>query len=104
MNRLYLKQNFHTLKMKKYMSLKAQLNEFNKITMYLKNIDIKIDDEDQNIIVLYFLPSIIEHFITTLLYENDIISMEVVKTSLTLKSCKRRCLEKRVRVRLKICL
>lgn len=56
-DRLYLKQHIYTLKMREYMSLKAHLNEFNKIIMDLKNIDINVDDENQVIIVLCFLPS-----------------------------------------------
>lgn len=81
-NRLYLKQRLYTLRMRKSISLKVHLDEFNKITMDLKNIDVKIDDEHQAIIVLCSLPASYEHFITTLLYGKDTISMEDVKASL----------------------
>lgn len=50
--------------------------------MNLKNIDIKIYDDDQTINVLCSLPALYEHFVTTLLYVKDTISMEDVKTSL----------------------
>ena len=82
MNRLYLKQQLYTLRMREGMSVKAHLDEFNKIIMNFKNIDIKIDDEDQAIIVLYCLSVSYEHFVTTLLYEKDTISIEDVKASL----------------------
>lgn len=52
LNRLYLKQYLYALRMREDMSLKAHLNKFNKIIIDFKNIDIKIDDEDQVIIVL----------------------------------------------------
>lgn len=64
------------------MSVKAHLDEFNKIIMDLKNIDIKIDDEDQVIIVLCSLLASYEHFVMTLLYGKDTISMKDVKASL----------------------
>lgn len=81
-NRLYLKQCLYILRMREDMSLKAHLDKFNKIIMDLKNIDIKIDDEDQAIIILCHLLTLYEYFVTTLLYENYTISMEDVKAFL----------------------
>lgn len=51
-NRLYLKQRLYTLRMRECMSLKAHIDKFNKIIIDLKNINIKIDVENQVIIVL----------------------------------------------------
>jgi hypothetical protein len=39
------------------------LDEFNKILMDLKNIDIQIDDEDQALILLCLLPKFFDNFI-----------------------------------------
>lgn len=75
-NKLYFKQYLYTMRMKECRSLEAHFYEFNKIIVNLKNINIKIDDEDQVIIVLCSLPASYGHFITSLLYGKDTISME----------------------------
>ena len=46
-----MKQWLYTLKMQEGMHLCDHLDEFNKILMDLKNIDIKVDDEDQALIL-----------------------------------------------------
>ncbi|GAV88728.1 UBN2_2 domain-containing protein, partial [Cephalotus follicularis] len=51
-NRLYLKQRLYTLQMKKGMSVKEHIENFNKVIHDLKNTNIKIDDEDQALILL----------------------------------------------------
>lgn len=45
-NRLYLKQRLYTLRMSEGTPIKSHLDELNKIILDLKNIDVKIDDED----------------------------------------------------------
>lgn len=42
--------------MKEGMIIKDYFDEFNKIILYLKNIDVIIDDKDQVLILLYLLP------------------------------------------------
>lgn len=42
--------------MKEGMFIKDYFDEFNKIILYLKNIDVIIDDKDQVLILLYLLP------------------------------------------------
>jgi hypothetical protein len=45
-NHLFLKQRLYIQKMQKGMLLCDHLDEFNKILIDLKNIDIQVDDED----------------------------------------------------------
>ena len=66
------------------MPLAKHLDEYNKIILNLKNIDVKIDDENQTHILLYSLAPSSEHFIHTILYGQDTPSMEDIKASLNL--------------------
>ena len=55
-NKLYLKQRLFTLRMKEGTPIKDHLDELNKILMDLKNIDVRIDEKDQALILLCSLP------------------------------------------------
>ena len=55
----------------KIISIKDHLDEFNKTIMNLKNIDIRIDDENLAIILMYSLSNSFKHFIETMLYGID---------------------------------
>ncbi|KAJ0045199.1 hypothetical protein Pint_06056 [Pistacia integerrima] len=67
-SRLYLKQRLYTLRMKEGMSIKDHLYYFKKVISDLKNVSIKVEDEDQALILLCSLPLSFEHFIDTTLY------------------------------------
>lgn len=41
--------------------------EFNKIIIDLRNVDIKLDEEDQFLILLYSLPISLDNFINSIL-------------------------------------
>ncbi|BFG25254.1 hypothetical protein CerSpe_115280 [Prunus speciosa] len=61
--------------------IQNHLYEFNKIFMDLKAMDVKIDDEDQVLILLRSLPHSYGQFLETMLYGWHTMSMEDVKTS-----------------------
>ena len=67
-NRLYLKKPLYALLMEDDKPLKKHMDDFNRIILDLKNIDVKIDDEDQTMILLSSLPKRFEHFVDTMLY------------------------------------
>ena len=53
--------------------------------MDLKNIDVRIDEEDQALILLYSLPNSFENFVNSMLYGRDTLSLEDVKSALHCK-------------------
>ena len=57
------------------------LDEINKILLDLKNIDVKIEEDDQAFFLLYSLPPF-ENFVNNMLYGRDTLSLEDVKSSL----------------------
>ena len=83
--RLYLKERLYALLMEDDKPFKKNLDEFNRIFLDLKSIDVKIDDEDQAIILLSFLPKPFDHFADTMLYRKATLSMDEVKAALNSK-------------------
>jgi len=93
-NCLYLKQQLYTLKMKEGMPLCDHLDEFNKILMDLKNIDVQVDDEDQALILLYSIPDLFNNFVNSTLYDRDTISLADIKSTLNSMELRTRLNEK----------
>ena len=58
------------------------LDDFNKIILDLKNIDIKVDDDDQALILLCSLPDLFDNFVNSMMYSRDTISLVDVKFAL----------------------
>ncbi|KAL5766374.1 hypothetical protein ACOSP7_016991 [Xanthoceras sorbifolium] len=66
-------------------SVGYHINEFESLIMDLQNLDVKIDDEDQALLLLCSLPSSYRHLRETILYGKDTISLKDVKTALETK-------------------
>jgi hypothetical protein len=81
-NRLFLKQRLYTLRMQEGTPLCDHLDYFNRIILDMKNIDIKVDDEDQALILLCSLPDSFDNFVNSMLYGRDTISLADVKSAL----------------------
>src|SRR3954469_17554029 len=66
MNRLYLKKRLYTLRMEEGFVVKEHLDAFNSIIMDLGIVDIKVDSEDQALILLCSLPRSYDSFVDML--------------------------------------
>jgi len=64
------------------MPLKEHLDELNSVLMELHDIDVKMEDEDLAMILLAYLPSSYNNFVSSLSVGKDSIILEEVKSTL----------------------
>ncbi|PKU66461.1 Retrovirus-related Pol polyprotein from transposon TNT 1-94 [Dendrobium catenatum] len=89
-NRLYLKKDLYTLHMEEGKYLKKYIDEFNKFILDLKNVDVRIEEENQGVILLSSLLKSYENIKDTLLYGKQTLTMIEVKSILVSKQLQRR--------------
>lgn len=65
--------------------IRKHMDEFNKIILDLKNINIRIDEEDCAILLLSSLPRTYEHFVDTMLHGKYSLTEAEVKYALNSK-------------------
>lgn len=70
-NRVYLKEQFHTLQMKEDTSISYHLSILNGIFFELESIGVEIDDEDQVLRLIWSLPPFYEHMKPILIHEKE---------------------------------
>ncbi|GJU74030.1 retrovirus-related pol polyprotein from transposon TNT 1-94 [Tanacetum coccineum] len=81
-NKLLLKQRLFSLRMKEGSALKDHLDALNSILMDLKNVEVKIDNEDAALILLVSLPPSFENFVNSFVVGKDTITLEDVRSGL----------------------
>ncbi|GJW19975.1 retrovirus-related pol polyprotein from transposon TNT 1-94 [Tanacetum coccineum] len=79
---LLLKQRLLSLRMNGGSSFKEHLDALNSILMDLKNVEVKIEDEDATLILLVSLPPSFESFVSSFVVGKDTITLEDVRSSL----------------------
>ena len=75
-------------------SAEDHLDDFNKIILDLTNLGVNIEEEDQAIIMLSSLPKLYEHFVDTILYRKDTLTISEVKAALNSKQIQKKGDEK----------
>nr|GEZ86423.1 retrovirus-related Pol polyprotein from transposon TNT 1-94 [Tanacetum cinerariifolium] len=89
-NKLYLKKKLYTFYMPAGRKIFEHIDEFNKIVLDLANIEVKFEDEDLALLLLTSLPASYEHFVDTLLYGREALTLEDVMAKLNSKDVKER--------------
>nr|GFC25430.1 retrovirus-related Pol polyprotein from transposon TNT 1-94 [Tanacetum cinerariifolium] len=87
---LYLKKKLYTFYMPAGRKISEHIDEFNKIVPDLENIKVKFEDEDLALLLLTSLPASYEHFVDTLLYGREALTLEDVMATLNSKEIKER--------------
>ena len=81
----------YSFKMVEGKSIEDQTDEFNKITDDLENVDVKMEEEDQAVILLSALPKSYEHFVGAMLYGREqSLTLEEVQAALNSKELKKK--------------
>ncbi|GJY91424.1 retrotransposon protein, putative, ty1-copia subclass [Tanacetum coccineum] len=89
-NKLYLKKKLYAFYLPAGRKISEHIDEFNKIVLDLANIEVKFEDEDLALLLLTSLPASYEHFVDTLLYEREALTLEDVMATLNSKEIKER--------------
>jgi len=85
-NKIQLKERLDTFKMAEGTPVQKHLNDFNSIIVDLESLDVKIENENNAILLPVSLPSSYKHFNKILLYSNnDTLSFKDVKSTLLSK-------------------
>ena len=80
--KLNLKRDLYKLKMGEGASLMEHMNVFRGLVDQLARVDVKIEEEDQALLLLTSLPDSYENIITTILYGKDTLKMDEVESTL----------------------
>lgn len=81
-NRVYLKEQFHTLRMNEGSSISDHLSVLNGIVAELESIGVKIDEEDQALRLIWSLPRSYEHMKPILIHGKEKINFSDVTSKL----------------------
>ena len=80
--KLLLKQRLFALRMQEGTQLQDHLDSLNSILLDLRNIDVKVEDEDAALILLVSLPNSYENFVQSFIGSKDTVSLEEVRSAL----------------------
>lgn len=89
-NRLYLKSKLYTFKMQSSRTLEDHMDDFNKIILDLENIEIKVEEEDQALLLLISLSREYENLSDTLIFGRESLTLDEVQSALFSKDLKKR--------------
>lgn len=68
--------------MQEGIELRDHLDKLNSILLELRNIDVKVEDEDATLILLVSLPNSFENFVQSFIVGKDTVKLEEVRSAL----------------------
>ena len=80
--KLNLKRDLYRLKMEEGGNLMNHMNVFHGLVDQLKKVGVKIEEEDEALLLLTSLPDSYDNIVTTVLYGKDTLKMEDVESTL----------------------
>ena len=84
-NRLFLQQSLYMFRMTESKSKLSHLDKFDLIIMDLEDIDSKIDNENQTLLLLCSFPQSFKYFHNTKIYGKEIILYRKINSALKFK-------------------
>ena len=84
-NRILLKGRLYGFKIQEDKSLSEGLDEFNKIILDLENIEVKIDDKDQAVLLLNALPKSFSNLVEAMKFAKESLTLEEVQIAMKAK-------------------
>ncbi|WZZ72241.1 hypothetical protein YC2023_083611 [Brassica napus] len=79
-NKLLLKQRLFALRMQEGIELRDHLDKLNSILLELRNIDVKVEDEDAALIMLVSLSNSFENFMQSFIIGKNTMKLEEVRS------------------------
>ena len=76
-----MKKQLYSLRLKEGTSI-LHLNDFNRILSDLLALEVKLEEEDKAILLLFSFTSSYDHLATTIMYGNEILELEDVRQML----------------------
>ena len=68
-NNLFMKKQLYSLRMKERTPILQHLNAFNRILSDLLALEVKLEEEDKTLLLLFYFPSSYDHLATTIMYD-----------------------------------
>lgn len=84
-NRIYLKQKLFGFKMHQRKSINENIDAFTNLVLDVKSLGVKIEDEDQAMILFTLLPKVFDQLRDTLKYSKDSLSLQGVLNAIHAK-------------------
>lgn len=81
-SKLLLKQRLFGLRMQEGTPLREHLDQLNNILLDLRNLEVKVEDEDAALILLVSLPLSYENFVQSFIGGRDTVTLEEVRAAL----------------------